>query len=314
MKTRSIRYLPQGGLEVVTLEVGDPGPGQVQVRGSACGICAWDLNTFRSGSRVTWAAPPGHEGLGRVVRVGAGVTGFQEGDRVAAGGFGGLANVNASSTYHLPESDLEDVYWLVEPLACVVTGVDHCALKIGDRVAVVGCGFMGLLLVQCLAHSFAERLIASDVSPERLALASQFGADGLLNPLEADVESKIAALRALEIDTVVDASGSQAGFALTQRLVKRGGRINNFGWIHGEVTISGDAWHMNGYTVVNSSPAARLRDPFPASIRLLAANMVDTKPLVTHVVTLDEMGALLSGVAAGQEPGYIKGVVTLDGE
>ena len=219
---------------------------------------------------------------------------------MAGGGFTALANISASSTYVLPESDLEDVYWLVEPLACVVTGVDHCALKIGDRVAVVGCGFMGLLLVQCLAHSFAERLIASDVSPERLALASQFGADGLLNPLDADVESKIAALRALEIDTVVDASGSQAGFALTQRLVKRGGRINNFGWIHGEVTISGDAWHMHGYTVVNSSPAARLRDPFPASIRLLAANMVDTKPLVTHVVTLDEMGALLSGVAAGQ--------------
>jgi len=311
MKTRTTQYLPGGGLEVVSVDVPEPGPGEVQVRGSACGICAWDINTYRSGNQVTWAAPPGHEGIGRVVKVGPGVKGLQEGDRVAAGGFAGLANVPASSAYKMPESELEDIYWLVEPLSCVVTGVDHCDLKIGDRVAVVGCGFMGLLLVQCLARSFAERLVAADVSPERLALASQFGADTVLNPLQADAEAQIAALQALEIDTVVDASGSQAGFALTQRLVRRGGRINNFGWIHGDVTISGDAWHMLGYTVVNSSPAARLRDPFPTAIRLLAADRIDTRPLVTHVVSLDEMGALLASVAAGQEKRYIKGVVTL---
>lgn len=311
MKTQSIRYLPQGGLEMITLDVPEPGPGEVQVRGSACGICAWDLNTYRVGSEVAWAAPAGHEGIGRVVKVGPGVTTLHEGDRVAAGGFAGLANVPANSAYKLPESDLEDIYWLVEPLSCVVTGVDHCALKIGDRVAVVGCGFMGLLLVQCLAKSYVERLIACDVSDERLALAQRFGADAVLNPMSADAEAQIDALQALDIDTVVDASGSQAGFALTQQLVKRGGRINNFGWIHGEVKISGDSWHLLGYTVVNSSPAARLRDPFPAAIRWLAAGKVDTRPLVTHVVPLHEMSNLLASVTRGQEQGYIKGVVTL---
>ena len=86
-------------------------------------------------------------------------------------------------------------------------------------------------------------------------------------------------------------------------------RINNFGWIHGEVTISGDAWHMPIYGV-NSSPA-RGCAILPHGHPLLAAERVDTCPLVTHVAPLDEMDALLRRDAA-RKKGYIKGVVTLE--
>lgn len=311
MKGKSIRYLEQGGLEVIELEVPEPGPGEVQVKGSMCGICAWDLNTFRNGTAAGRAAPPGHEGVGYVTNVGAGVVGLAEGDRVAGGGFFSLQNIRAERLYRLPPSTLADEYWLVEPVSCVVTGVDHCALRIGDRLAVVGCGFMGLLLVQCLARSFAERLIAFDVAPARLQMALDFGAHAAYNPSEPGFEETLAQVKALGIDTVVDASGSQAGFALSNRLVKRGGRINLFGWIHGPATFVGDDWHGGGYTIVNSSPSARLRDPFPVAIRLLESGMVKTERLVTHVVPLEEMAALMSGVVKGQVKDYIKGVVKL---
>jgi threonine dehydrogenase-like Zn-dependent dehydrogenase len=56
----------------------------------------------------------------------------------------------------------------------VVTGIDHCQLRIGDRVAVVGCGYMGLLLVQGLTQSFANQVICFDVSPARLELAREY--------------------------------------------------------------------------------------------------------------------------------------------
>jgi threonine dehydrogenase-like Zn-dependent dehydrogenase len=259
------------------------------------------------------AAPPGHEGIGFVTAVGAGVTCVAEGDHVVGGGFATLANLRAEGLYRLPASSLPDEQWMVEPASCVVTGVDHCQLRIGDRVAVVGCGYMGLMLVQCLGRSFAEQLIAFDVDSGRLALAREFGATECHSPVAVGFDAVAAEIKERGIDTVVDASGSAAGFALSCRLVRRGGRINQFGWVHGSVAFSGDDWHMNGITLVNSSPAARLRDTFPVAIRLIHAGVIRLDRLVTHVVPLEEMGALLSGVASGEIKGYIKGVVRLDG-
>ncbi len=313
MKARTIRYHEHGGLDVIEVDVPTPGPDEVQVRATVCGICAWDLNTYRSGTATGYGAPPGHEGIGYVTAVGPQVEGVAEGDHVVGGGFASLANLKASSLYKLPASTLPEEQWMVEPASCVVTGVDHCQLRIGDRLAVVGCGFMGLMLVQCLGRSFAEQLIALDVDPQRLDLAREFGATEAYSPTAPGFDALVAEIRARSIDTVVDSSGAAAGFALSNRLVRRGGRINQFGWVHGPVTFSGDFWHMDGITVVNSSPAARLRDPFPVAIRLIHAGIIRLDKLVTHVVSLDEMGALLAGVAQGQVKGYIKGVVRPNG-
>ena len=63
--------------------------------------------------------------------------------------------------------------------------------------------------------------------------------------------------------------------------------------------------------MVNSSPGAQLRDPFPPAIRLLEKGVIDLEPLVTHVVSLDEYPAFLAAVASGAVDGYIKGVVRL---
>jgi len=311
MKAKTIRYRERGGLDLIEIEVPEPGFGEVQVKGSVCGICAWDLNTYRQGTAAGYAAPPGHEGIGTVVKVGPGVEGWAEGDRVVGGGFATLANLKAANLYKLPPSSLPDEYWMVEPVSCAVTGVDHCQLRLGDRVAVVGCGFMGLLIVQCLGRSFAEQVIAFDVDPARLALALELGATEAYNPMSSGFEAIVEEIKARGIDTVVDASGAASGFALSNRLVRRGGRINLFGWIHGSVTFSGDFWHTDGITVVNSSPAARLRDPFPVAIRLIHSGRVTLDRLVTHVVPLEEMDTLLANVTSGREKGYIKGVVRL---
>jgi L-iditol 2-dehydrogenase len=312
MQAKSYRYQAQGGIEIVTFDVPNPGPGEVQVRGGACGICAWDLYTFKHGASAPYAAPPGHEGVGYVTAVGDGVVGLAEGDRVVGGGAATVRNLKAAQVYRLPDSELPDIHWLVEPVSCVVTGVDHCDLHIADRLAVVGCGFMGLMLVQCLAHSFAEQLIAIDIDPQRLELAKAYGAQHVLNPRLPEFDEQIAALKGDGLDTVVDASGAQAGLDLSTQLVRRGGRINLFGWVHGQAHFPGDLWHLGGYTVVCSSPAARLRDPFPVAIRLIHAGMVNLEQLVTHVVPLDDLASLLERVTRGETPDYIKGVISLD--
>jgi len=313
MKARTFRYLEHGGLEIFEVDVPPPGPGEVQVKGEVCGICAWDLNTYKLGrAGVHPPAPAGHEGIATVVALGEGVTGLSVGDRVAGGGFATFANLRADGVYKLPaETSIPLEQWTVEPVSCVVTGIDHCQLRIGDRVAVVGCGYMGLLLVQGLTQSFANQVICFDVSPARLALAREYGADAVYNPLAAGFDEVVARVKALEIDTVVDASGAAAGFALSERLVKRNGLLNIFGWVHGPITFDGEAWHINGYRSVFSAPAARLRDPFPTAIRLIEAGQMKLDKLVTHVVTLDELASLLGSVTKGQQPDYIKGVVRL---
>ncbi len=306
MLTKSVYYTPGGGAEVVEVDVRDPRPGEVQVEVAACGICSWDLQTFKAGG----AAPPGHEGVGYVVKLGAGVTGLEIGQRVAGGGFGRLCNLPARRVYPIPESGLADQHWVVEPVSCVVTGMDHCQLKAGERLAMVGCGFMGLMMIQGLAGGRADQLIALDIDDARLRLALEFGATEAHNVASAGFQEVRADLRTRGIDTVVDTSGSQGGLDIATDIVRRAGRINLFGWIKGDTaTFNPSTWHGKAITIVNSSPAAQLRDPFPPAIRLLEKGVIDLRPLVTHVVDIDDYPTFMAGVTTGKVDGYIKGVV-----
>ncbi len=305
MKCRSIRYVAPQKVELVDIDVRDPGPGEVLVRNLACGICAWDLHVFRRGPEgLTY---PGHEGVGVVARRGAGVTRVEEGDRVVGGqlGFSEYDVMPAAALHVLPAGEKRAEHWIVEPVACVVNGLDQCALKAGDRVAVVGCGFMGLMFVQALSRSLVDRLVAIDINAKRLEMAKRFGATDIYRGDEVDVGS----LQKVEIDTVVDCSGNQKGLELSSRIVRRGGRLNLFGWNHGTAQFPGDLWHMNGLTVINASPASANRDLWPPAIRLLSRGHIDLSPLVTHVISIEEYPELLRRVTSGEEPDYIKGVV-----
>ena len=311
MKVKNIRYTPGGGAEIVDYDIPDPGPGEVQVETSACGICSWDLQTFRTGSDGPSPAPPGHEGMGYVTKLGPGVSGIEVGQRVAGGGFAQARNARVNSLYRIPDSNLEDHHWIVEPVSCVVTGMDHCRLKAGERLAMVGCGFMGLMMIQGLAGAGADQLIALDIDDDRLALATRFGATEAYNVNDSGFDDVRADLRRRRIDTVVDTSGSQAGLDLSTEIVRTGGLINLFGWIKGATaTFNPTMWHGKAISIVNSSPAAQMRDPFPVAIKLIDNGLIDLKPLVTHVIPIDEYPEFMTRVTTGEEKGYIKGVVT----
>lgn len=314
MNALSIRYTDEGDIELIETEVGDPGPGEIQLRGTMCGICAWDIATCRLGKEMSAPAPPGHEGIGYVTGVGPGVEGFKEGDRVACGGFQTLANMSTQGLHRIPESKIPDEYWLVEPVSCAVTGVDTCRLRPADRVAVIGCGFMGLLILQILTRSYALEVIGLDIDADRLNLARSLGVQETHDLSQAPADDLVGDLHHRGIDIVIDTSGSQNGLDLAAKLVRRGGQINLFGWIKGtKATFDPSAWHMGGFTIVNSSPSAKLRDPFPPAVELIERGIVDLKPLVTHQVDLEAYPRLMKQILAGDRS-YIKGVVRLEGE
>jgi threonine dehydrogenase-like Zn-dependent dehydrogenase len=307
---RTMRYRNDGSIELYEQWVDDPGPGEVQLQGGACGICSWDIATVRWGNKVPMA-PAGHEGVGYVAKVGPGVTGLKEGDRVAGGGFASVRNLPAAHVYKIPDSPLADEFWVVEPVSCAVTGLDHCRLRAGDRIAVIGSGFMGLLILQGLLHAPLDQVIAIDVVQSRLDLARTIGVTETFNASQADRAQLAAELRQREFDVVVDTTGNQAGLDLATDIVKRGGLINLFGWLKGEsATFDPTKWHGGGFTIVNSSPSSKLRDPFPPAIRLIHRGVFDLRPLVTHLAPLDGYAALMDRILSG-DSGYVKGVVTL---
>ena len=306
MKTQTVRYGENGGVEIIDIDVSDPQAGEVQVQHAACGVCAWDLATFRDGGY----APSGHEGVGYVTKVGNGVSDIAEGMRVAsvALGFDGIKNCSTEDLYVLPESDIADEYWLVEPVSCVVTGLDTAPLRPADNVAVIGCGFMGLMFVQALSRFYTSDLIAIDLVGKRLKLAESLGAEFTYNPKEIDASELISELRARPIDVVFDCSGKAAGLNLATKIVRQGGHINLFGSIREEVTFNGSEWHGGAFNLVSSSPGAKIRDPFPPAIRFLERGIIDLRPLITHIVSLEDYPSLLEE-ATGGDGSYIKGVV-----
>lgn len=311
MSNKTLRYLDDGSIELFEREVPDPGENELQVEGGACGICSWDVVTAKLGNQMHPMAPPGHEGVGYVAKIGAGVTGFKEGDRVAGGGFANVRNLSSQRVFKIPESDLPDEYWIVEPVSCAVTGIDHCQIQPGNRIVVVGCGFMGLLILQGLLRYPLDDLIVLDIVQSRLDLAQQLGVGEVYNTAEADLQELSRELKSREIDVVVDTSGSQAGLDISTDIVKRGGRINLFGWLKGQrASFDPTKWHLGGFTVVNSAPASKLRDTFEPAIRLIHKGIIDLKPLVTHTAALEDYPTLMAQILAGDE-GYIKGVVTL---
>lgn len=305
---QTLRYLDDGTIELFEKDaVDDPGPEEVQITGGACGICSWDIATVKLGNKMKPMAGPGHEGVGYVTKVGSEVSHLKEGDRVAGGGFATTRNLNANRAFKIPESDLPDEYWIVEPVSCAVTGIDHCEIKAGYRIAVIGCGFMGQLIIQGLVRYPLDDLIAIDIVQSRLDLAKQTGVNEVFDAREVDA----AALKERSFDVVVDTTGSQQGLDLATEIVKRGGKINLFGWIKGDqATFDPSKWHLGGFTIVNSSPASKVRETFEPAIRLMHQGVINLKPLVTHTATLQEYPALMQRILDG-DTSYVKGVITL---
>src|SRR4051794_14833854 len=86
MKCKSIDYAAKEKVELIEVEVPDPGAGEVQIQSLASGVCAWDVHVFKNG--VDWPTFPGHEGIGKIIKLGSGVSSLKEGDWVTGVGLG----------------------------------------------------------------------------------------------------------------------------------------------------------------------------------------------------------------------------------
>ncbi|CAN5568756.1 alcohol dehydrogenase AdhP [soil metagenome] len=244
-------------LTIVERDVPEPGPGQVLVRIEACGLCHTDIHAAHGDWPVKPALPfvPGHEGIGLVAKLGAGVTNRAVGDRVAIpwlgyacgecrycidgretlceqqqdsgysidGAFADYAVASAAYVVAVPDgiSSID-----AAPLSCA--GVTtYKALKVAsivptERVAVFGIGGLGHLAVQ-YARIMGGSVIAVDIDDEKLELALALGAEHTVNAADTDPVQAIQDLGGADVALVLAASPKVFEQAFAS--LCRGGRL-----------------------------------------------------------------------------------------
>jgi len=236
----------------------------VLVRIKSALTCGSDLKTYRRGHPVMIKEHSvfGHEWAGDIVEVGSRVSRFKTGDRIVSantapcnrcyycslGSYslcenleynnGAYAeyikvpgNILEKNTYIVPDGIEYREAALLEPLACVVHGIEESSIKAGDIVAINGAGPIGLMFV-VLAKLKGAKIISVDLSDERLEYAGSFGADYIIN--SSKVDSEIQAVKNLTemgrgVDIAIDATGVPSVWEMTVLMGRKGALINLFG-------------------------------------------------------------------------------------
>jgi L-iditol 2-dehydrogenase len=251
-------------LHVEPVAVPRVGPGDVLVRVRAALTCGTDVKVFQRGYHARMIIPPavfGHELAGDIVEVGPAVRGFRTGQRVMAANSApclecyycrkGLQNLcedllfnnGAYAEYiripdRIVERNMHEIpagmsyqdAALVEPLACVLKGVEDSGVRKGDSVAVIGLGPIGLMFVR-LAKTAGARVIALGRRQTQLNRAASLGADELISTVK--IHDPVRAVRELTggrgADVGIEAVGKPHTWELIVQMVRKGGTVNFFG-------------------------------------------------------------------------------------
>jgi len=252
-------------VQIETVDVPEIGRGDVLVRVRAALTCGTDVKVFRRGYHARMIVPPalfGHELGGDIVAMGKDVRGFKMGQRVVAANSAPCGNcfycqhnqenlcedllfnngayaeyiriperIVRRNMYEVPDHVSYQDAALVEPLACVLRGLEECGVRPGDTVAVIGLGPIGMMFVRLAKAVFNARVIAIGRRPQQLLRASRMGADEtVLNCDGADVVGPVHEMtQGRGADVVIEAVGLPEVWQLAIKLLRRGGVVNFFG-------------------------------------------------------------------------------------
>lgn len=317
MKTEGLWYLGERRIEMRAMEIPEPGPEDVLIELEACGICNWDIQSYAGnfGKHHPYPFCAGHEGVGRVAAVGDKVDRSLIGARVTMeerpiGEPGGALMVRhairrVDRTAVLPEDGLAPEFWVVEPACCIVNGILYSGLQPGDRVAVAGTGYMGLLFVQGLKSSLTGRLSAFDLDRSRLELAAEFGADDVFHAAE-EVTDELAGAYDLVIETAANPKSLELAF----RLARPGAIIQPFAWHHHDYGFDLEDWHLRGLRIMNIQPQMNphFGDLYARTVALMANGTLSNRKLITHTAPVEGARDAFEE-ALERKSGYMKGVI-----
>lgn len=309
-------------------------------------ICGTDLHILKGDvPAVTNGRILGHEAVGTVTEVGAGVKNVKVGDRVLVscitacgacrfcregrygqclGGGGWILGHKIdgtqaeyvrvpfadTSTYPAPAgvSD-EDLLMLADILPTgYEVGVLNGAVRPGDVVAVVGAGPIGLAAIMGAKLLSPSHIIAIDQADVRLELAKTFGADITVNNANEDPKVIIEGLTGgLGADVSIEAVGVPATFELATTLIRPGGHVANIG-VHGESATL----HLEDLWIRDVTITTGLVDTFstPTLLKLMTSNQLDASRFVTHHFAMEAFEEAYDVFGRAAETGALKVILT----
>jgi alcohol dehydrogenase len=316
------------------------------VRVDATTICGSDLHILKGDvPAVTDGRILGHEAVGTVEAIGAGVKNVKVGDRVLVscvtacgtcrfcrearygqclGGGGWILGhlidgtqaeyvrvpFADTSTYPLPDGATdEDILMLADILPTgYEVGVLNGHVQPGDVVAIVGAGPIGLSAIMGARLFSPSHIIAIDLADSRLDAAKRFGADVVVNNTSDDALAAVLELTGgLGADVAIEAVGIPATFELAATLIRPGGHVANIG-VHGKpATLHLETLWSRDVTITTG-----LVDTYstPTLLRLTTGGQLNAAQFVTHHFAMDDMVDAYDTFASASDTGALKVVIT----
>ncbi len=309
---RAFQLTGAGNGQLIDCDVPIPGAGQVLIKVLACGVCGSDLNSWRGIPGIEFPmtpGAPGHEVWGEIAALGPEADGaLRTGQRITGLMFNGYAQytlARADEVQVLSDEFAPERPVLGEPLACAANIVRRIAYQPGDRVAIVGFGYIASLVMRFL---FPERLghwVAISRRPESRERALECGAAAAyaFESVPADLWDSFP--------IVIEAAGVQRSLDYATWLTAYGGRLVIAGYhADGPRTVNMQSWNWKGIDVVNAherKPETYMRG-LKDALSLIRRHPLDASEPMSHSWSLDHVSEALR--TADQPPSdYVKGVI-----
>ncbi|QEA27720.1 zinc-binding dehydrogenase [Microbacterium sp. CBA3102] len=299
--------------EIVSAPDPIPTPSQVVIDVLACGVCTSDRTPWREHGTPDAPVRLGHETVGRISAVGDPHGRWSVGEVVTGLGGDGFATkvtLDADSILRVPAGFAAE-HVIGEPLADLEEALSRTSIRPGDRVAVVGLGFMGLGLVQLAAARLPGLLVAVDPNPAARARALALGAHEAHHPDELPAAfTSATGDREQRMDVVIEAAGATSALATSSSLVRPYGTVCIVGYHHtGDAPMDMELWYK-GATIVNGFSPSRPRTlrAMADGLAMIADGRFSYRPLITHTFALEDVDQAYE-LMETRPSDFVKGVV-----
>lgn len=313
--------------EVEEIPTPEVGPGQVLVKVRYCAICGTDVHMVLY-DVLAPGAVMGHEYCGTIAKLGTEVTRWKVGDRVVGGGgtpppgiaHGITADPRFSYRTSLPRAGRNGAYaeyvlmeeWaptpipdgvsdeaaaLCEPCAIAVHAVRISELKVGDSVAVLGAGPVGLLCLQVARAAGAGPVFVSEPAPARREAALSLGADAVIDPTEEDVVSAMVSLTdGLGPHVVFECAAARSTLEQALSMARRSGQVVLVAIAWEPTSVLPVEWL--GREVVLKASASKTLEDWSRALELIRSGKVRMEPLLseTSFIPLEEIQEAFEGL------------------
>ncbi len=326
---------PKPGAQYRTdLPIPEIGPRDVLVRVRAAAICGTDQHilpwTEWAAERLPLPMVFGHEFAGDIVAVGAGVHEFRVGDRIAGethipcnhcymcasdrrhncvsmkiigvhvpGAFADYISMPADCAYKLPDSVSYQMGAMLEPMGVGVHGVALGNVK-DQNVVIYGAGPIGLMAVGAAKVWGAKKIFCVDVFDRKLAVASQMGADVVINARDGDPERKVFdETDGIGADVVIDYTGSEPAIASGFKMLRKNGTFVVVGLPARDLTLNWSEAIIYKEAHVIGCTGRLMYQTWAQCAEILATPGFSLDPVVGGVYALKDFERAFSDILSG---------------